>query len=376
MARPSILEGTKKKILQTISAQAINADETRSVSLENISFPTSFDLGRDLMIVPSESVPILPISRHVRYTSKIGSPPVWTPQALPITLPPDLPPIDPRTILPACPLEPMLRAIQITSPDLVIRDFDLITDRKNLRALWSFFTSGIKPHRIDAEIIGDTLLFYLGWTGGGYHHGKNSYGISFENSFTGPRPETTTAHNRVISYTFGGLKTLVTYQVDACISTTAPNPAPATFAPTSISPSGLQIMEHGSMMPPEHIVEIKTLRVGRRPIIPRTMAQVWFSHTPIIMAGYHDGYGCFSSVDRIDVMERGDHDSWESGNKATLQKVICVIKMIKEHMASSTCKRQAIILQSRGSGQCGDLKFYKLKSNITSLPDDLQKIWA
>jgi len=116
MAEESILEGTKRQILRTISVEAINAHETRSVSPENISFPTLFDLGPGRMIVPGEPVPICLISRHARYASKIGSPPVWTPKALPITFPPDPTPIDPRTILPDCPLEPVLRTIQITSP--------------------------------------------------------------------------------------------------------------------------------------------------------------------------------------------------------------------------------------------------------------------
>jgi len=160
-------------------------------------------------------------------------------------------------------------------------------------------------HRIDAEIVGDTLLFYLGWVSGGYGHRENSYGMSFEKAFTGPLAEGTIAHRRVISYTFGGLKTLVKYQVDACINTMASDPVPTTFAPMLISPSGLQIMEHGTMIPLEHVIEIKTLGEGYRPMIPRTMAQLWFSHTPVIMAGYHDGRGRFSSVEKIDVMESG-----------------------------------------------------------------------
>jgi len=371
-----ILEGTKKKVLRRISVQAIHADETRSVSLENISFPTSFDLGPDRMIVPGELVPICLISGHARYTSNIGSPPIWTPQELPITFSPDPTPIDPRTILPDCPLEPMLRAIQITSPDLAIRDYDLITDRKNFRALFKFFTSGLGPHRIDAEIVGHTLLFYLGWAAKGYGYRESSYGASFGESFTGPLSEGTIHHRRVISYTFGGLKTLVKYQVDACINTTESDAVPTTFAPTLISPSGLQIMEHGTMIPPEHVIEIKTLREGYLPTNPRTMAQSWFTHIPVIMTGYHDRRGCFTSVEKIDLLERGAHGSWEILNKAILQKVVRVIEMIKEHMASSTCKRQAIILQSRGSGQHGVLKFYELKSDVTSLPNDLRKIWA
>ena len=80
MAEQSILEGTKKRILRTISVQAIRADETRSVSLENISFPTSFDLGPDRMIVPGELLLILLISKtrslHLenRFTARLDSP--------------------------------------------------------------------------------------------------------------------------------------------------------------------------------------------------------------------------------------------------------------------------------------------------------------
>ena len=270
----------------------------------------------------------------------------------------------------------MLRAIQITSPDLAIHDFDLITDRKNLRALFKFFTSGLGPHRIDAEIIGDTLLFYLGWAAKGYGYRESSYGSSFGKSFTGPLSEGIIHHKRVISYTFGGLKTLVKYQVDACMTTTESGPVPTTFAPTSISPSGLQIMEHGIMIPPEHVIEIKTLREGYLPTNPRAMAQSWFTHIPMIMTGYHDRRGCFTSVEKIDLLDRGAHGSWEILNKAILRKVIRTLEMIKEHMESSTCKRQAIVLQSRRSGRYGVLKFYELESDVTSLPNDLRQIWV
>ena len=269
----------------------------------------------------------------------------------------------------------MLRAIQITSPDLAIRNFDLITDRKNLRALFKFFTSGLGPHRIDAEIIGDTLLFYLGWAAKGYGYRESSYGASFGKSFTAPLPEGIIHHRRAISYTFGGLKTLVKYQVDACIDSTESDPVPITFTPTSISPSGLQIMEHGTMIPPEHVIEIKTLREGYLPTNPRTMAQSWFTHIPVIMTGYHDRRGTFTSVEKIDLLDRGAHGSWEILNKATLQKVVRVLEMIHEHMASSTRKRQAIVLQSRRWGRYGVLKFYELESELTSLPNDLRQIW-
>ncbi|GLB34557.1 hypothetical protein LshimejAT787_0201220 [Lyophyllum shimeji] len=235
MPQSSIYAGTKT-LLHEISLGAIQPDLSLPVSPKDLSFPTSYDLGPTRLVVP-------------------GSPPAWTPQDLPIVLPADSPAVDPRTVLPSCPLDALFRAIQITSPDLALDEFDLITDRKNLRALFDFIQNKKgDPHRIEAELVGGTLLFYLGWSASSYTNFPNrpTYGMNFERMFTGPLSEGTIQHNRVVTYVFGGLKVMVKYQADACLVSASPavsTPPQRVPSAADVTPFGLHVITSGSLVP-------------------------------------------------------------------------------------------------------------------------------
>lgn len=370
MAKDSVFKGTDI-LLGEISRVGIQHNSKCSVVQENTYFSTSYDLGPTRIVVPGK-----------RHNHKIpphnlnqstASPAHWTPPELPIAIPLDGPPTDPRTILPACPLDPLLRAVRITSPDFDLKALDLISDRRNLRALLDFVDGRSQGERIDAEIIGGTVLFFLGWSGRGYGHSSISYGINFEKRFTSALSEGTIQHNRVINYTLGGLKMMVKYQVDACIASEGSTISNTSNLTYSTTPTGLQVIKFGTLVPPETIIEIKTLRSGGRnsPIRPQTMAQLWFSKTPIVFAGYHDGTGHFSSVEEINVESAGLLGRWEMKHRASLQKVVKVIELVKAHLLSSPVKRQAIVLTKER------LQFYSVVDSYElGLPTDLRANWA
>ncbi|KAG6860103.1 hypothetical protein C0995_015714 [Termitomyces sp. Mi166 len=287
---------------------------------------------------------------------QLGSPPVWKPQELPVVITADEPAVDPRSVLRSCPFDAMFRAISFTSPGLSLRDFDVITDRKNLRALLNFFQDKNRQYyRIDAELIGNTLLLYLGWSEWDYDQStkRNSYGMNFERKFTTSLPEGTIQHNRVVAYRLGGLKFMVKYQADACIAPlTAPEPQTMQL-PTFTTPTGLNVIHTGSMVSPESIVEIKTLREGFNILHHK---QLWFSQIPILITGYHNGYGLFSSVEVTDT--EAALQLWEWSNTAALQKVVRVLEMIREHLSCSSFKTQAIVLDNKGKS--AHIKFFSL----------------
>lgn len=305
-----------------------------------------------------------------------GSPPVWRPHELPIVISADEPAIDPRSILQPCPLDATLRAISLTSPDLSLRDFDVITDRKNLRALLNFFNHKNRQYyRIDAELIGNTLLLYLGWSEWGYNPSalRKTYGINFERKFTAPLPEGIIQHNRAIAYGFGGLKIMVKYQVDACIGPLTTPEAQTMQRSTFTTPTGLNVSFNGTMISPESIVEIKTLREGFSSLHSRTLEQLWFSQTPILVTGYHNGHGSFSSVEITNTKEA--LKLWEQDNTAALQKVVRVLEMIRDHLSRSSVKAQAIVLNNKGISP--SIRFLSLiDEHETTLPEDLRKMWS
>lgn len=79
-------------------------------------------------------------------------------------------------------------------------------------------------------------------------------------------------------------------------------------------------------MAPDSVLEIKTVRLGQRPLKPQTMAQMWFSRTLILVAGWHDGEGQFSAVEKRNVMESGALNDWEVKHKEGLQKMLKLVE--------------------------------------------------
>ncbi|KAG5642925.1 hypothetical protein DXG03_001876 [Asterophora parasitica] len=361
MPQDSVYKGTSE-LLHEFAITDILPDRNCSVTPQDAFHPTSYDLGPDRVVAP-------------------GAPPVWRPQHLPIVIPADEPAADPRNVLSSCPLDALLRALKITSPDLSLDQFDLVTDRKNLRALLSFFRpQNQESHRIDAELFQGTLLFYLGWSAWGYSDPQwNTYGVNFERRFTSPLSNGAIQHNRVIAYGFGGLNVMVKYQVDACLPASwKASPMVAVHehsTPAFTTPTGLHVIQSGRKVSSEKIVEIKTCRPNRKGlhwISPRSLPQLWFSQTPLLITGYHDGAGRFSSIMGINVMQSGALKQWEGEHTLALQKVVRLIEMIKEHLTRSPIKRQAIVLEKGGF-----VKFYSLDGVYdTGLPADLRQVWA
>ncbi|RDB22223.1 hypothetical protein Hypma_010764 [Hypsizygus marmoreus] len=70
-------------LLDRISLEAIIPQHNCSVSQENPSFVTSYDLGPNCMVVPGENS-----HPHLALDSRC-SPPLWSPPELPIDLPID-----------------------------------------------------------------------------------------------------------------------------------------------------------------------------------------------------------------------------------------------------------------------------------------------
>ncbi|GAA83582.1 hypothetical protein AKAW_01697, partial [Aspergillus luchuensis IFO 4308] len=155
-----------------------------------------------------------------------GTPSIYKPPTTPMHIPPDAGKyiLDPNSLIfPNCTMEPLLRAISITTtttskPKVNLTTTDLITDRRNLRLLLGFVSSSKKPFRIDVEVIHSTVLLSL-WTSSktNFVGQFQGYGHSFEKASTwNPRYiRGSIIHNRAVRYTLGGIHILLRYEVDA-----------------------------------------------------------------------------------------------------------------------------------------------------------------
>jgi len=214
------------------------------------------------------------------------------------------------------------------------------------------------------------------WTPGGINFSNGTpsagYGHNFEDTITRPVARDSIRHNRAITYTLGGRKMLVRFEVDGCLK--QGTKVWTGRQATAVLPSGVQIRKRGSTVPDEDIIEIKSGHVARRSKrVGQTMAQLWFSRTPVLINGTHQD-GLFVNVEQKDVVATGAMDSWELANADKLRKMIKILDMIRVKLcAAAPGERRAAIVCAGGDGM---LRLHTLnKQYPLRLPDDIRKKW-
>ncbi|KAG8935312.1 hypothetical protein FRC01_003064 [Tulasnella sp. 417] len=196
---------------------------------------------------------------------------------------------------------------------LDLATIDIVCERNALRKLFrlaNFNKKDRKGWRIDVEIAGKTCLFTS------IHaartvclKGRSGYGYGYEKASTMELEAEveTTQHHRITAFTFGSLRVLLRYEVDACVlpmpsvnnqqisrkpgSQIAQPLQSASFPKVSVISSG----DASSIVPQSSLLEIKT-RTGEGEIDWREIyPQLFFSQTPILHIARHQ-QGLFSGV--------------------------------------------------------------------------------
>lgn len=278
-----------------------------------------------------------------------------------------------RHVFPKCPLEPLFRALSLTQPGMKMNDIDLVTDRRNLRALLGFVSGKKSSFRIDVEVVNNTVLFYC-WTPKAltYINGFAGYGHEFEKASTHRPKEAkdSMTHNRVIRYMFGNVRIILRYEVDGCtgfdddVRRVMPEPR------SDKTPTGYTVLKWGNLVAPSRIIEIKTGVVGKNLDVSKNTEQLWFSQTPILCAGHYDGTGTFTSITKRNVLRMGKLKEWEESHQEQLEKLAALLRVIVELARAATWTKCALV-----SSQ-GTLKIFSLvDQNDKGLPIDLQSMW-
>ncbi|KAH9919492.1 uncharacterized protein BXZ73DRAFT_104965 [Epithele typhae] len=303
---------------------------TRSVRLP-------IDIGQD-------DVPLVP--QNVKYVASYnrtndpqptilvpGSPRQWLDLPLPLVVPCDVPDT-PRIFAEA--MLPMLRAadtIALSHPECAVdwSTIDVVADLGVLRTLLHWIHRFSNPHmpwkdvrglesfgsRFDVQpTTGRTVLLHripptprrLAW--GRKQRPHTSFGSDFERLATAPGAgcERGLEHYRAIQYDFGGLRLVVSGEVDACIpqdadpSSTSPPPAQAPIGSPPDPPerpalpprsADIAVVPAGAFVPQSALLEIKTEGLrhdgGRRVHAwmhtwSRTYPQMLLSQTPTLLA--------------------------------------------------------------------------------------------
>jgi hypothetical protein len=259
---------------------------------------------------------------------------------------------------PDSPLEPLFRALYISYPSFDIANFDVVTDRNNIRKLLGVvnnrWCSKREDFTIHVEVKKNTAIFCRSETKTEEYIGPNEfrgYGHSFERRCTRLALAGSTGHHRIISYSFGDLRFIVRHETDGYVEVGGGQSCPPTtkvqaptlddlsnvlesleLSPGSSSPaktsanSKLVIRQEGQTVPLASTLEIKT-RVAHRPLaFEDVVSQLWISQTPKLVRAYHTK-GVFE-IPKVDDVA-ADIKAWENQNQKDLKVLASLIGKIR-----------------------------------------------
>ena len=218
----------------------------------------------------------------------------------------------------------------------------------------------------------------------------HGYGSAAEKAFTTPEPslKDVTNHYRVICYSFGGLKFVVRFQVDAhlplnqssCSSAQTINDISASFVKETksnikkeINTRSLQVISDGSIIPSSALVEIRShRRHEREPVLERVLPQMWFGRIPhLALVPYDRG-----TVESVELLRVANHlHSWEMENQEALRMLASLIAELREIALQGKGKVFKAICNRRDFEP--KLRIYEAGNRSLSLPPDkfIKQFW-
>lgn len=278
------------------------------------------------------------------------------------------------------PLEPLFRALHVDNADFQIRDIDLVTDRNNIRKLLRFVQgSSNDSFQIRVEIAGNrTALFTrVEAKPRDLIQGFRGYGRNFEKAYTQTEGGSS-AHYRIVSYNFGGMKCMVRHETDGYVDSKSPTELADSLSGAlkglSISksdkfgndPAATMVETGGRAVDASTTLEIKTRAASRILDMAEVSSQLWISQTPKLVVGYHRN-GVFDNVQLRDMTDEIRH--WEVANQKDLSKLASLLAKIIEVVKRSG-DRYAVVNYSGGT-RLGILH----GDGKRALPDDLYVKW-
>ncbi|KAF7365701.1 hypothetical protein MVEN_00443800 [Mycena venus] len=270
---------------------------------------------------------------------------------------------------------------------------DFVTDRNGLRKLMRWIdAAGTHPapkdFRIDTQLAGSTVLLNRWETRTRVKFSGTSYGFNFEKASTDPALgcEESTGHHRIVKYDLNGLKLVVRFEVDACISTSAQVSGTkkkveiddladklagtSLAAKSSTSPStsshGLTVLNGGTVVPHSSIVELTTRSEQNAAQFDWDDAypQLFFSRTPHHFLAVHNR-GRFVEVNKRELVSP-ELQAVERKMQPNLKKLRAALDLIKDIVLRHG-QRGRLTLVCRG----GKLEVFERTSKVSCLPDEV-----
>jgi hypothetical protein len=241
-----------------------------------------------------------------------------------------------------------------------------------------------------AERVGNTLFLVRQTSAGQLIEDVRGYGHSFSEAYTTWPPEVkgSASHQRLIEYTFAGLRFLVRSESDGYLpekmtpqartgglkarvsSNMTLEEATNTLLVSTFSEAAskkLAISSAGHIIPQKAIFDLQTRSVRKEVELAEFFPRLWVNQTPNFIFARHDS-GIFRDVGIKDVKK--DVQQWESANQSVLLRLQSVLNKLIEITGKDGCSR----VQVHRIGT-GPLQISEPLKKWSVLPRDLKARW-
>lgn len=262
-------------------------------------------------------------------------------------------------------MEPAVKAVLQVDPDFPSTSVDIVACSSTLGNLLRFIRGEDKPFKILLESIGGTVfLERKEKSPTELIPDVRGFGHTFPEAYTSWDPDAkgSTAHQRIIKYTFDGFQCLLRFGVDGYLRGDCPTPRKQENSPinASMSPVGeevaselasstiwglayvakssLDVVAGGGLLPQSALLELKTrsFRKKDQDTVAEELPRLWLTQISNFILAYHT-QGLFDDVQQIDVRQRTQQ--WESENQDLLRKFSKLLNEIVVLAKTTTADR-------------------------------------
>ncbi|KAI1208326.1 uncharacterized protein F4807DRAFT_430871 [Annulohypoxylon truncatum] len=303
--------------LRNISNHGIQTEDARITDCKYVASYSLVDSSSPRIIIP-------------------GQPALWEPPQLPCQLQKDSGEYfrdQNGARFPEHPMQPSVQSIFALNKSFDSENVDIMGCASSLGNILRFVRSVDSTFRFDVEMVGNTL-FLVNNQRDEVIQGVHGNGMTFLEKFTTYQAELkeTKSHQRIISYSFGGLKCLVRFECDGHLSNTGDASTERdslrtlNISKTPVS-SSITVKEAGLAVSQHSIIEIKTRSQlkGQEIEMNEHWPRLWVRQIPNFIVGYHIK-GNFEDVQNKNVQP--DIDEWESAHESELRKFASILQQL------------------------------------------------
>ena len=276
------------------------------------------------------------------------------------------------------PLQPMLRAVTLCTPEFDFKTIDLITERINLRKLLNFVEENLsESFRIDIQLIENETLIFI----------RNDehilmpcrdYNKDFKEKFS-EKGSKDRSYWKIVTHMIGDIRVMSQFEVD-CVETVS-YPSAAELKPTETEPikfnqnSKLSYIAGNSIdLQNEKLVEMSTKSIWKEEYTfpNQKWSQLVFSNIHVLLLGWHKK-GNLQKIERLsfdEVTERCGRK--KADTQKSIGKLHALLKMIKEIIKNQGDHGSVFALVYDKDAGENSLEIFEVSNHSGCLPHELK----